>query len=192
MKQINKGETPAFFSDFVKKNKPRDWEDIAPIRPKLRQHILAEQNGCCAYTEVRIVNDNCHIDHYRTRNLFSKLTFDYCNLMVATNAEGYGAKYKDKYIAKGDYDDLINPVEENPSDYLEFTYTGIVNAKNKCRKGEKTIELFNLNERNLVNRRIARILQINSFGKEFSVDEVIDFFKGEFASMITQLYNEEL
>ena len=32
MQKINKGNPPAFFSDFIKKSKPKDWNDIAPIR----------------------------------------------------------------------------------------------------------------------------------------------------------------
>jgi uncharacterized protein (TIGR02646 family) len=193
MKQINKGETPEFFSEFVKKEKPQEWDDIKPIRQMLRQHILTEQNSCCAYTEVFIKDSNkknCHIDHYKKQAFCTtEEKFDYNNLLVSTNAEEYGAKYKDKHITLADYNDLINPIGENPMDYLEFTYAGQVIAKNKSKKGENTIKLFNLNERNLVNRRVVRLKQLIEYEQNFSLEEVIGFFNGEFASMISQLYN---
>lgn len=40
MQRISKGNPPAFFSDFIKKEKPKDWNDVAPIREKLREYIL--------------------------------------------------------------------------------------------------------------------------------------------------------
>ena len=66
MQKINKGAPPAFFSDFIKKENPKDWNDIAPIREQLRKHILNnEQKGCCVYTGIKIQsNRDCHIDHY--------------------------------------------------------------------------------------------------------------------------------
>ena len=55
MQRISKGNPPAFFSDFIKKEKPKDWNDVAPIREKLREYILEnEQKGFCAYTEIKI------------------------------------------------------------------------------------------------------------------------------------------
>lgn len=46
MQRISKGNPPAFFSDFIKKEKPKDWNDVAPIREKLREYILEnEQKG---------------------------------------------------------------------------------------------------------------------------------------------------
>lgn len=43
MQKINKGNPPAFFSDFIKKSKPKDWNDIAPIREQLRKYILENE-----------------------------------------------------------------------------------------------------------------------------------------------------
>lgn len=73
MKQIIKEGTPDFFSKFIAHNNPRTWDESTPVRSQLRTHILEEQGNCCAYTEIRLNgNTDCHIDHYRTRNLFRK------------------------------------------------------------------------------------------------------------------------
>ena len=36
MKQIHKKDAPDFFLDFCHRNRPKVWEDIAPIRKELR------------------------------------------------------------------------------------------------------------------------------------------------------------
>lgn len=150
-----------------------------------------EQGNCCAYTEIRISEStNSHIDHYRTRNLFPQLTFDYHNMLVSCNSEEYGAKHKDKQIkAIEDYDDLINPVKEVPSDFIEFAYTGEVLSVEGSVKGEKTISFFNLNAKALVERRKTMatcMLQMKDYLTEEEIVESI----GEFETMVRQLYKD--
>ena len=176
MQRISKGNPPAFFSDFIKKEKPKDWNDVAPIREKLREYILEnEQKGFCAYTEIKIQGSrNCHIDHFHTCNLFPTETFAYNNLLVSCNSEEYGAKYKDKQIrSKADYDFLIGEME----------------AIGQKQKGIRTISYFNLNERRLVNRRKKAIINLNSMKDALTEDELVAAI-GEFETMIRQLYRQ--
>lgn len=191
MKQIHKEDAPDFFLDFCHRNRPKVWEDIAPIRKELRGHLLCEQGGCCAYTEMRINSDeNCHIDHYYTRNLYPEKTFDYRNLLVSCNSENYGAKYKDKQVkGKDDYKKLINPIEDNPSDYMEYTFMGEVQALDGNERGKATIECFHLNERNLLNRRKNAICSFVSMKHDFNEDELVEIV-GEFETMLRQLYKQ--
>lgn len=191
MKQIVKEAAPDFFNTFVAHKKPVNWEDISPIRQELRAHILEEQNSCCAYTEIRLTsNGSCHIDHYRTRHLFPEKTFDYFNMLVSCNSEKFGAKFKDKQIAsKANYDDLINPVEERPSDYIEFAFTGDVLAISDAPKGYKTIDLFNLNEKSLLERRKVIALCVIQMKDYLSEEEIVET-TGEFESMVRQLYKD--
>lgn len=192
MQNINKGNPPDFFLEFVRKTKLKEWNDVAPVREQLREYILQEeQKGCCVYIEIRIQdNKNCHIDHFRTRNLFPDKTFDYSNMLVACNSENYGAKYKDKQIRnKADYDVLINPVEDNPSDYMEYTFTGEIQPVDQNERGCKTIECLNLNERRLVNRRKEAIINLNYMKNALTEDELVHAI-GEFETMIRQLYRQ--
>lgn len=191
MKQMVKGTVPDLLSKFVTHKKPKTWEAISPIRQELRAHILGEQGNCCAYTEIRLnESGHCHIDHYRTRNLFPEKTFDYDNMFVSCNSEEYGAKFKDKQItSKSDYNDLINPIEDQPSDYIEFAFTGDILPVSNATKGENTIACFNLNEKSLLERRktmALRVVQMRSFLSEEEMVEAI----GEFESMVRQLYKD--
>lgn len=191
MRQITKVAAPGFFSKFVAQKQPKAWENISPIRKELREHILQEQGNCCAYTEVRLNGEEyCHIDHYRTRNLFPEKMSEYENLLVSCNSEEYAAKYKDRQIkSKSDYDELINPVEESPSDHIEFAFTGDVLPLKQSKKGERTISVFNLNEKSLLDRRKTAVLNVVNMSAFLSKEELVVAI-GEFETMVRQLYKD--
>lgn len=191
MKRVTKGKTPDFFTKFIVRNHPKVWEDISLIRQQLRSHILNEQNKLCAYTELRIdMADNSHIDHYHTRNLFPDETFKYDNLLVSCNSESYGAKYKDKHVkTKEDYKELINPVKDSPTDFIEYGLTGRVEAIKDCIKGVRTISFFNLNEKRLVQRRKVAVENLLKMKEYLTEDEMVASL-GEFETMVRQLYKD--
>lgn len=109
---------------------------------------------------------------------------------MSCNSEEYGAKYKDKQIrSKADYDFLINPAVDTPSEYMEYTFTGEMEAIGQKQKGIRTISYFNLNERRLVNRRKKAIINLNSMKDALTEDELVAAI-GEFETMIRQLYRQ--
>jgi len=191
MKQLLKRGVPDFFTKFIAKNDPGNWEDISPVRQELREHLLKEQGNCCAYTEIRLAgNESCHIDHYYTRNLFPQKTFEYDNMLVSCNSEKYGAKYKDKQIKTvDDYNNLVNPVEDPPSDYLEFSFTGELIPTGGCVKGKKTISFFNLNEKTLIERRKTMVTCLLQMKNDLTEDEMVESIGG-FETMTRQLYKD--
>lgn len=136
------------------------WGELQETR-RFRDHILSiEQKGLSAYTERQVELDKTHIDHFCKRDLFPAKCFDWDNLLVAENDEGYGAKYKDnKYkLNNGDYNLIINPVVDDPHDYFTYMPNGDITPKcglgdSDLQKAQKTIEVFNLNHPALVNER---------------------------------------
>lgn len=191
MKQLVKGKTPDFLTKFITHKQPRTWEDITPIRQQLREYILNEQDHFCAYTELRIDTEgDCHIDHYHTRNLYPDETFKYDNMLVSCNSEKYGAKYKDKQIKnKTDYKDLVNPIDDLPTDYIEFGFTGKVETVDDCVKGKQTVTFFNLNEKSLVQRRKNAVTNLLLMKDYLTEEEMVESL-GEFETMIRQLYKD--
>lgn len=201
MKRIIKKE-PEFFSKFISKANPKVWKDLNDrgLGKDIRKFILkSEQNYQCAYTEVNISADNSssHIDHYRKRDIFSILTFKWNNLLVASNIEFYGAKYKDKYIKRGDeaiYESLLDPSVDDPKDYFYYSLTGRISPKSNDKESENykkaynTIEVFNLNERSLEERRKGVALVLNSYVGQFEMPEVKVLVK-EFDTYIEAIYN---
>ncbi len=186
MKFIIKQEPENFKLNF-KKNKITKWKDFSiKFNTEFKKYILEKEQNCqCAYTEryISFDNTNSHIDHFRKQEHFPNLTFDWNNLFVATNNEYYGAKYKDKKIKKEEYSLIINPTLDNPNKHLEYSMNGNINGKDA--KGIKTIEIFNLNHRSLVEERKETIKIILDLKKNNNFENSKSIFN-KFTSLINQ------
>jgi len=190
MKKINKKE-PGFFKQFLFRNKPELWEELSfEIGFNVRIYMLMEeQNFQCAYTEIRIEPEISHIDHFRKRSLFPNLTFQWDNLLTSCNHDFYGARFKDKNIKKAHYQNIINPVTENPQLYFNYSFTGEILIDENNEKAIITRDLFNLNDRSLVEQRKAIAEIIKSTYNQFTVDEPVDYI-GKFESFIRAIYTD--
>lgn len=122
-----------------------------------------EQLGECAYTGMPLNSSaNIHIDHFKKKSIYPKLTFDWNNLFLAIKDNRYGADHKDRYIdgenAINSYFMLINPALDDPSKYFWYSNNGEVRPKDNLTEFDKqkasiTIDVFNLNNRVLLSRR---------------------------------------
>lgn len=200
MRKINKANPLAGFNGNNFDNSSTTWSDFykehKEIHERSRGVILTdEQEQLCGYTEIYI-NDltGCHIDHYKKRNIFPELTFEWNNLIAATNDDAFGAKYKDnKYgIQSNDYDDIFNPVTDNVENYFYYTTWGEVTPKTAIsevdnQKAKKTIEVFNLNHPSLKDRRKNLTNTISSCGKMAKEDILTTFENSGFRSTINQV-----
>ncbi len=188
MKQIIKSE-PKEFTRFVVKNNPKTWNNLSKkIGNQLRVYMLEnEQNFQCAYTEIHINTDGLesHIDHFQKQSLYPKLIFEWTNLFVACNCEYYGAKFKDKIIKEVDYQYVINPAKINPANHFNYSVTGEILSKDDF--GKTTIDLFNLNDKSLVEQRNTVAKQIKLLHNIFDADELVNHFQ-KFESFIREIY----
>jgi len=137
-----------------------------------------------------------HIDHFRKRNMFPEHTFNWDNLVAACNDEDFGAKYKDNKsgINKPDYAGFFDPVVDSVQDYFYYNERGEVEPHPTLSdpvlhaKVQKTIAVFNLQDKSLVNRRKTIIEQIKAYA-ELTKEEIFNAMKfGGFVSLIEQ-YN---
>jgi len=67
------------------------WDDFGK-KPVVRNKLLPQQQGLCAYTEFNIKafrstiassSHGCHIEHIKPKSLFPEHTFDYDNLVIS-------------------------------------------------------------------------------------------------------------
>ena len=197
MFKIDKDEPNFFKKAKSKVKKPKissAWSslEIENIRPKLREYILLEeQNLLCAYCEREIDDnpENSNIDHFRLKagHLFPEKTLDYNNMLVSCNTEGRCSKYKDKHIKlKDEYNNIINPITENPDDFFDYLLTGKIIAIDKNPKAEFTMNIFQLNHQALIRQRkdIADTLE----HMDLSLEEIYNEFGNEFHSFIKAIY----
>lgn len=189
MKKINKTE-PDFYKAFIAENSPQSWKDLRKkIGYAVREYMLKEeQNLQCAYTEVYLDPDSSHVDHFKKQSLFPKSVFEWDNLLTSCKNECYGPKFKDRKIRKKeDYQDLIDPVAEDPQKYFNCSMTGDILADEDDKKGKFTIDAFHLNHPVLVEQRKTVAIQVRDMYKLLSLEQLIVSI-GKFESFIRAVY----
>ena len=191
MLKVNKKDEPEFFSEFKKKEKPKDWKDLDfEIKKKLKKHMLENEQkiddkSYCPYCEMIISSENndlkedkkCHIEHIKPKSKFPNLAFDYRNFLTSCSDKNTCGHCK-----QSDWDNklFINPIEENPEEYFSYSIrTGKIIPKKEAgleyEKAIKTIEILNLNENKLCDYRKSYINQIlNSIKNSRNNDEKIE------------------
>ena len=176
---------PDFFDDLVKGKK--SWDNLRGEEKKIITEYLKknEQEGMCAYCESKLKENSYHIEHFRKRSLFPELTFDYNNLFLSCNNENSCGKHKDRYgLTKDEFNTIYSPLNIN-LDEFEYSYTGEILGKTP--KAKKTIDVFNLNERSLVEKRKTIIKNIQNCKTYLDLD-LFDIFQ-EFKTFLIFLKN---
>lgn len=169
MKTINKIEEPLCL-EVAKKNR-WNWQSLHEYGKSeyesLRNHLISEQGGECAYTGLWIgegTKQTIHIDHFRKRSIYPQLEFEWLNLFGAVKNSEYGADRKDKWIggslrhAEKQYGEIWSPLQANLADKFWYAEDGKVEPHPHLSIEEKaitnkTIEVFNLNSNELRERR---------------------------------------
>lgn len=191
MLKIDKVKEPEFFIKFKEKNKPKNWttfksdkekQKFSELKQELKEIMLEKEQKnvnkltqeisyYCPYCERKVTfeKNNSHIEHIKPRYKFPDLTFEYTNLLVCcVHQSTCGSKKGNEW-----HEDFINPVEENPELFFEYDIKRgeIISTEKNKKRAEKTIELLNLNERNLCERRKNFIIKVMKTGLEN-----LDFF----------------
>lgn len=145
-----------------------EWKDVD--LDNIWPYLTQMQGNFCAYCECEL--DRKHVEHFRTRECFKNLTFDWNNLFGScgdTCKKGGWSRcgiYKDNGAGKYDVENLIKPDEDDPDEYLLFLTTGLVvpvkgDAGQKLMKAQETIRVFNLNgDPSLAGRRKTTLRHI--------------------------------
>lgn len=199
MRTIVKGECPQCLSEAEKKR--WSWEEFVENDHKgykvCRQQAEEEQFGLCGYTEIPLCSGKMtvHLDHYRKKGIYPKLRFTWENLFAAVKDHRFGSDYKDKYIngknEKEVYTAILYPLTENLQAYFHYATNGEIEPSNRLsdddkKKAKKTIDVFHLNEPELVNRRRTIMAQIDS-NKDLPKDVIRSCFEGQgFLSVVEQ------
>ena len=138
-------------------DKGQNWNQIKPEhKQQIRDALTLMQGRHCAYCE-RLRKDE-EIEHFRPKNRFPQLTFEWSNLFLACKFEDSCGKHKDHAVRNYSPDDLIDPCIDDPDEFLKFYSDGHVQpvrgaSPEKKHRAEETIRVFNLNSPSLVNAR---------------------------------------
>ncbi|CAA6800069.1 MAG: Unknown protein [uncultured Thiotrichaceae bacterium] len=133
------------------------------------------QSGFCAYCECKLRTGHKQIEHFRKRDGFPQLTFQWGNLFGSCKNSSRCGDYKDTKAGHFESDNLIKPDEGDLSQHCIFLVTGKIRPKSTLKDSsphdlqsvEETLRVFNLNEDpSLVGARRAAIQRITPQVKE--------------------------
>src|SRR6266851_7484367 len=116
-------------------------------KKEIRTRLLELQCHRCAYCERRTGDerDDGHIEHFRNQAGHADLELEWANMLWSCNDEKTCGKHKDKCdrhsgsLACFEPNDIIDPSNEEPDDFLLFVVDGTVrpldglNANNERR-----------------------------------------------------------
>lgn len=185
MRRIDKSEEPQSLRSF-NKAKHEKWGEFSDkanrhVYNDCLQQCIEDQACLCGYTEVPLSKDNRHIDHYIKRDFAPDLTFCWNNMIAAVKDSRFGADYKDEHVKRNDYDkseccytDILNPLKDEFAGRFRFSADGTIEpSDSQDIKAEKTIELFNLNEKSLKERRKVQMENVRQYTKDGLAKEKI-------------------
>jgi uncharacterized protein (TIGR02646 family) len=176
VKRVRKGRKPRALSKFERENAATPQllvygEFRGPPKRAVEDQMLREQGRLCAYTMRRIGEVDAagradfHIEHIQSQKRHPALQLKYSNLVLCAPGDKHGhcewgAKRKDE-TEVGDLN-FVSPLRADCESRLSYRWDGSVEAANgRDAAAIFTIELLNLNHRELVALRLAAL---NSFG----------------------------
>ncbi|WP_421656484.1 retron system putative HNH endonuclease [Leptothermofonsia sp. ETS-13] len=93
MRQIHKSQEPASLTNWkaLQRNTPNFYYNYLqnPAKRELHQVLLQEQGYLCCYCEMRVSQQNSHIEHLKPQSeCSSEETVEYINLLACCQGEG--------------------------------------------------------------------------------------------------------
>ena len=151
--------TPHIFLDA--KSRFENYDDIpSEVKKELKNYLIDEQGGLCAYCMARISEKESTIEHYIPRNgdnADPTLAIEYRNLLaVCCNGRKNGINQHCD-VSKGDELISIDPCRKSDIEQLYYKTSGKICCKNNeySKDLDKTL---NLNNATLINNRKAALI----------------------------------
>lgn len=166
-------------------------------REELWEALIEMQRNTCVYCEARLEADS-HIEHFAKRRSRPDLTFAWSNLFSSCSRGNCCGHFKDSASNPHRYyqlQDLIKPDSEDPWTYLVFGSDGRVSVREGIsadgqKKGQKTINVLNLNASHHIPERVCRYGLLSSllpFIEELSADEFFSLCEDEINAILPYL-----
>jgi uncharacterized protein (TIGR02646 family) len=118
--------------------------------------LLAMSQGKCVYCEVKLNEDGVYMtaDHWlpKHQDAYPHLVVTWTNLLPACTRCNQAKDVHDPSRER-----IVNPCEDDPRDYLEWEILGRIAGRDTAGIGHQTREALNLNEQDLVVRRLKLV-----------------------------------
>ena len=141
----NRQRLTAAYAESCRAGKPKAVWNTTYIR----EALLEMTHGKCAYSEVRLQGRGAYwdVEHFKCKDLYPESVVEWGNLLPACEFCNRSAKRDHDVVALP----IVNPIKDRPGEHL-YVRRGRFFPKDD--KGEKTIEVLNLNDEvNLLRSR---------------------------------------
>lgn len=166
MRKIVKTHPPAALTSWCEENKElnHSYSDMlsTEAHQKLKEKLLKEQGGLCAYTGKKIENETSHVEHLKPQAACDEWEdVEYRNVVACFPANGgdkshgYGAPIKGGWWEE---EKFISPLADDCERRFKFSWSGhVYPSPNNHVAAIKTIEVLRLDEKSLQELRKSRI-----------------------------------
>lgn len=161
MRFISKPGEPKALRDWKARNRLSPQNLIYDNCPKaeIRKAMLEEQGFLCAYTMVRLEDENsCHIEHVKAQAIYPDDALDYANMLGCFPSNGGEASHGYGAPRKGNFDatdqNFVSPLHKSCETRFEYRQSGAVrSASESDHAARNTIEILKLNHATLCEKR---------------------------------------
>jgi len=168
MRKIHKnGNEPDELERRRLSDAPFGWaelKDDSNLKDEVRQSLVDEQGGLCAYTGIEIDLDSCHIEHLKLRSCWDDGSdVEYTNMVACfpkspgDHGENFGATAKDQRsdwpCTQKEWDQFVTPLEDRCKRCFIYKTDGSISAADNNSSAQVTIQKLRLHDEELEDRR---------------------------------------
>ena len=167
---------PTVVEKWIRKYQPKTWtlsKDNHDGYVLLKEQLRQEQKGLCCYC-CQILETEATVEHLKSRDKYPKLTYDYGNLLLSCQQ----SKQCDN--AKGNKELDLTPLMIECDAEIMLKVNGELNPKSK--RAQQAIDLLNLNNADLCQRRerlIGDLFGIDNELNQENLESMFEWMDGE-------------
>lgn len=173
---------PVEVEKWVAKTKPKQWtlsQDNYETYKILREQLRQEQHGLCCYC-CQALEERAEIDHILDRKKHPTKTYDYANLLLSCKTPNQCNN------AKGHQNLELTPLMIECDAEIKINLAGELESKSD--RAEQAIQLLNLNNPTLCNKRKAKIDMVSFTFDPNSTEIPINIMDRETLDVILQAF----
>lgn len=164
-KEISQGKTfEKVISELKENHKNVDFYDEIADKNPIREALVLEQNGLCAYCMGKIVatSSEMKIEHFKSQSNYPQFQLDYDNMLgCCLGNEGKPEKQQFCDTFKGNKELSLNPSVKTDFEKMKIIYfdNGKISSENEIFR-EEIENVLNLNSAFLVSKRKEMIISV--------------------------------
>ena len=150
MRKLDRASVPAPACLASYKHGKHNWDSLtSDDKGQIRKQLEQLQGKRCAYCEGNLDSLGQHIEHFRKKSSFPKLTFSWSNLYWSCDQKDSCGYFKDNGAGKYKVEELLKPCVDDPDEFFRFRANGCIDIRDDLsaedkRRAAETLRVFAL------------------------------------------------